>query len=538
MKNINKYIAIGLGAVALSSCDNLDTEYLGYFVSTEQKVETLEKNPSMALAAVTGCFATFSQYLSVYGNHFDFGYPAIMIGLDLQGNDMITTSGGYNWFNYWEGFTSPTPGGTPSGMAWYHLYKEIYSANAVAATIPADTEDDQLKFFRAQALGARAFEYWVLAQLYQFNYVGNEQKPCVPIITDENSEVAATEGAPRATVQEVYDQIKKDLDEAIALLSSSSTTPEKVIDSKPKRMISLATAYGLRARMNLTMHKYADAAADAQSAITNFNGRPYSIEEVSKPGFTSLDDPAWMWGIAIAETDRVVTSGIVNFPSMTCTFCENGYVAVGAWKWLAGDVYASIPSSDVRKGWFLDENLESPNLNAQQQNYIYGFDDIPPYTQVKYAGYQDVVGQSTNASDIPLMRIEEMYYILAESKAMSGDVTGGLKVFTDFVKTYRNPSLMADAKTAAEVQNLVYQDRRVEFFCEGLSWFDIMRLNKGVDRTKAGNNPAAYNLKIDANDPDENVVLIYCIPTGEINGNPQISDSDNNPSGTRPSPVS
>lgn len=117
MKNINKYIAIGLGAVALSSCDSLDTEYLGYFVSTEQKVETLEKNPSMALAAVTGCFATFSQYGAIFDNHFDFGYPAIMIGLDLQGNEMITTSGGYNWFNYWEGFTSPTPGGTPSAMA-------------------------------------------------------------------------------------------------------------------------------------------------------------------------------------------------------------------------------------------------------------------------------------------------------------------------------------------------------------------------------------------------------------------------------------
>lgn len=222
---------------------------------------------------------------------------------------------------------------------------------------------------------------------------------------------------------------------------------------------------------------------------------------------------------------------------MTCTFSSNGYAAVGAWKWLAGDVYTSISSSDVRKGWFLDENLESVNLNAQEQNYIYEFDNIEPYTQVKYAGYQNVVGQSTNASDIPLMRIEEMYYILAEGKAMSGDVAGGFKVFTDFVKTYRNPNVMASASTAEEVQNLVYQDRRVEFFCEGLSWFDVMRLNKGVDRTKAGNNPAAYNIKIDANDPDQNVVLIYCIPTGEINGNPQISDADNNPSGTRPSPV-
>lgn len=534
MKKINKYIAIvGLGAVALSSCESLDTEYLGYFVSEEQKGQTLEKNPSMAQAAVTGCFASFSQYMSVYGSHFDFGYPAIMVGLDLQGTDMIAPNSGYNWFSYWEGFTSPTPGGTPSGMAWYHIYDQIYSANAVAGTISPDTEDLQLKFYRAQAVGTRAFDYWVLAQLYQYNYTTSQSKPCVPILTDENSATVAAEGAPRATVQEVYDQILKDINECIALLSATTITPEQVIDSKPKRMISLAVAYGLRARIHLTMHKYAEAAADAQSAITNFNGRPYSIEEVSKPTFTSLDDPAWMWGIAIAETDRVVTSGIINYPSHVVTFCGNGYVSVGAWKWIAGDAYAAIPATDVRKGWFLDENLESPNLSAQQQNYINGFDDIPPYTQVKIDAYQGVVGQSTNANDIPLMRIEEMYYILAEAQAMSGNPAQGLDTFTKFIQQYRNPSFSASASSAAEVQELIYQDRRVEFYAEGLSWFDIMRLGKRVDRTKAGNYPPAFVFNIAPDDP----CLIYCIPTGEINGNPQISDSDNNPSGTRPKPV-
>jgi len=533
MKSINKYIAIGLGAVALSSCESLDTEYLGYYVSTDQKGETLEQNPAMAQAAVTGCFATFSSCMSIFDNHFDFGYPSVMIGLDLQGTDMITTNSGYNWFNYWEAFTSPTPSGTPSAEAWYTIYKQVYSANAVAATIPGDTDNDQLKFYRAQAVGTRAFDYWVLAQLYQFNYSTSKDKPCVPLITDENSAVASTEGAPRATVQEVYDQIMKDLDECISLLSSTTVTPEQVIDSKPKRMISLAVAYGLRARANLTMHKYAEAAADAQSAITNFTGRPYSIEEVSKPTFTSLDDPAWMWGIAIAETDRVVTSGIINYPSHVVTFCGNGYVSVGAWKWIADDAYAQIPASDVRKGWFLDENLESRNLSAQQQNYIYEFEDIPPYTQVKIDAYQGVVGQSTNANDIPLMRIEEMYYILAEGQAMSGNPTQGLETFVNFIKQYRNPNYTATASSAEGVQEIIYQDRRVEFFAEGLSWFDIMRLGKGVDRTKAGNFPAPYLLKIAPNDP----CLIYCIPTGEINGNPQISDADNNPSGDRPSPV-
>ena len=535
MKKFNKYIALALGALALTSCEDLDTEYLGYYVTTDQKQNTLEQNPEMAQAGVTGIFASLNKYGQIYGTdaHFDFGYPAIMIGLDLQGADMISVNSGYNHFNYWEGFTSPTAGGTPSGMAWYNMYDQVFSANAVAATIPADTEDDLLKFYRAQAVGARAFDYWVLAQLYQFNYAGNEDKPCVPIITDENSEEAAANGCPRASVAETYAQILKDINEAIELLNATTYTPEQVIDSKPKRMISKAVAYGLQARVYLTMHKYAEAATAAQNAIGSFSGRPFSIAEVSVPTFTSIDEPSWMWGIAMAETDRPVTTGICNFPSMMGSFCY-GYCTVGAWKWLNMKVYDEIPASDVRKGWFLDENLDSKNLNASQKAYLSDFESsLEAYTQVKFGPYKGVLGQTTNACDIPLMRIEEMYYILAEGQAMSGNVAAAKTTLENFVKTYRDPKFaVADGISAEDFQDLVYQQRRVEFFGEGLSWFDIMRLNKVIDRTNS-NFPPAFSFYIEPNDP----CRIYCIPTGEINGNPQISDADNNKEGTRPSPV-
>ena len=533
MKKFNKYIALALGAVALTSCEDLDTEYLGYYVTTEQKQSTLEQNPEMAQAAVTGVFASFSSYGAVYNAHFDFGYPAIMMGLDLQGPDMITANIGYNHFNYWEGFTSPTASGTPSAMAWYHIYDQIYAANSVAATIPADTEEDLLKFYRAQAVGTRAFDYWVLAQLYQFNYAGNEDKPCVPVITNENSDEAAVNGCPRFSVADTYAQILKDINEAIDLLNATTYTPEQVIDSKPKRMISKAVAYGLQARIYLTMHKYAEAAAAAEKAIGSFSGRPLTIAEASVPGFSSIDDPEWMWGVAIAETDRVVTTGICNFPSMMGSFNGNGYASAGVWKWLNMKVYDAIPATDCRKNWFLDADLKSATLTAQQQSFLDSFSDIPPYTQVKFGPYKGVVGTSTNANDIPLMRVEEMYYILAESQAMSGNVATAKTTLENFVKTYRDPKFaVADGITAEDFQEVVYQQRRVEFFGEGLSWFDIMRLNKVLDRTNS-NFPPAYSFYIEPNDG----CRIYCIPTGEINGNPQISDSDNNPNATRPTPV-
>lgn len=53
------------------------------------------------------------------------------------------------------------------------------------SSIPEDTEDPTLMYYRAQALAFRAFDYHVLAQYYQFTYIGNEDKRCVPVITEK-----------------------------------------------------------------------------------------------------------------------------------------------------------------------------------------------------------------------------------------------------------------------------------------------------------------------------------------------------------------
>jgi hypothetical protein len=538
MKHINKYLALALATVAVSSCDDLDTEYLGGYVTTDQKEAVLEANPTMAQASVNAIFSDFSRYMSVLGDgyHNDIGYPAVMIGLDMQGQDYVSISTGYNWYATWMLYSSPSPSAYRTVAAWGYLYDQIYASNAITESIPADATASESKFFRANALATRAFDYFVLAQLYQFTYVGHESMPCVPIITEENAEDAAVNGCPRATVQEVYDRINADLDEAIELLKSSSYTREQALSTKPKRMIDLSTAYGIRARVDLVMQRWAKAAEDAQNAISNFSGAPLSQAEASVPGFNDITANNWMWGIAIAETDRVVTSGIVNFPSHTCTFAY-GYVTVGAWKWCDARLYAQIPAKDVRKGWFLDENLTSPDITAAQQEYINGYSSsIQPYTNVKFDSYQSVLGQSTNASDIPLMRIEEMYYILAEGQAMSGQVDAGRQTLVNFVTTYRNPAYSCSATTAAEVQDAVYQERRVELWGEGLTWFDTMRLDKPVDRRNS-NWPATavYYIPSEKEDADLSVVRIYCLPQSEINGNPKISQSDNNKSGEKPS---
>ncbi len=301
-------------------------------------------------------------------------------------------------------------------------------------------------------------------------------------------------------------------------------------------MNSQDSAYGLRARIILVMNNYADAAADAQKAIELFPGQPYSMEAVSRPAFNSLNDAAWMWGIAIAETDRVVTSGIVNWPSFMVSFAD-GYVGNGAWKYCGYQLYSYLPASDVRKGWFLDDKYASSNLNAQEQAYlnmfipekgpIYGTQDTSsslfPQTNVKFASYQNVIEQGVNANDIPLMRIEEMYLTLAEAKGMS-NLGEGKQLLESFVKTYRNPKYTCPAESVEDFVNECWMQRRAELWGEGLSFFDIKRLNKGVDRA---NNRTCYGYRY--NIPAGDIIFNYCVPRNEVTANPQITAEEAGP---------
>lgn len=527
-----RYIFLGaVSALALSGCYEMDTYPLNQYLTEEQKTDVKEANPDMAQASITGItglFSTFCQTWDDDSEHDDFGFPSIMMASDSRGIDMIGVNNGYNWFQSSSAMADCNSSGTASAICWANCYKQIFAANAALKSIDAGTDDPTLQFYIAQAKAMRAYDYLILAQTYQFTYVGNEDKPCVMIVTEQNEEEYAANGSGRATVSAVYEQIMSDLNSAIELLSESGVKPSDVLASKPKRFVSLAAAYGLRARANLIMNKWPEAASDASDAIANFSGSPSSMAVAGAPGFTSLDETNWMWGIAIASSDRVVTSGIINFPSHMGSL-NYGYASVGAWRSVNKKLYDYIPSTDVRKGWFLDENSRSANLTEAQQAYVDNA-AIPAYVQMKFGPYLGVLGQTENACDIPLMRVEEMYYIKAEATAMAGG--DGASVLNQFVQAYRDPSY-SFAGTGVDVQNECWMQRRVEFFGEGLTTFDMMRLNKDFDRT-GGGWPAAFTYNVKAGSP----VLLLCIPETEQNGNKAFSSADNNSPAPRPARVS
>lgn len=517
MKNFKyTFIASALAAFTLVGCNDLDTEPLGSTITADQKEEAVAANPERIKASVTAMTSAFYNFGKIFDEsyHNDLGYPTIMLWTDSRGTDLVSEDIGYNWFSMAVTYEDANYTYYGTRLIWSTIYKQLNTVNSVTAMLDPETDDEQLKFYLAQAYAIRAFDYFTLAQLYQHTYVGNEEKPCVPIITEANADAAGSEGCKRNTVKEVYAQIMTDLDNAIAILENSSVVRED------KRYISLDVAYGIRARVNLVMNNWEAAASDAKNAIKNSAAKPYSMDEISKPGFSNIEDASWMWGIVVAETDRPVTSGICNFPSHMGSL-NYGYASVGAWRCINKELFASIPASDVRKGWWLDETGYSANLNDEQADYAANEAGCPPYTQMKFGCYNDEVYTSTNANDIPLMRIEEMYLIQAEAEAMAGDAAAGAATLENLIKTYRDPNYTCAATEAIGVQEAVWNQRRIELWGEGFSYGDLMRLKKGVDRRGAG-----FAEHLIFNIPAGDRILIYPIPQAEMERNPLIGENN------------
>lgn len=536
----NRYFVALLGSAMLltTSCSDLDTNPSGSTMSDGQLNEVLAQDPSKLKSEVSGMYANMIEYGAItqwYGTgqprHYDFGYASTMMMMDASGQDEPSQVSGYNWYNKPLRFVDRTANSETTYFIWNQCYKNIKVANDVLKSVDLENLSDVAKSYVGQAYAMRAFEYFTLIQIYQFSYKGHEDAAGVPIVTEKTAEAEANNN-PRAAVKDVYKQIMDDLNTAIDYLTDSRSA---------KSEINRQVAYGLRARVNLVMQNWSDAAADAKKAAEGYT--PLSKDAAAAPGFNDVSASNWIWGNIVDESNDIVQSGILNFPSMMCSFTGNGYSPTYACRMINSKLWKEIPSTDVRKGWWIDENLNSPIVNPKyvvHQEYededgnvvkylaVYNqtgdevADITEPYTNVKFGAYKNQYGNELNACDIPLMRVEEMILIQAEATAMGGNVEEGKRILENFVRTYRDPSYTCNATTAEGVQDAVWFQRRVELWGEGFSFTDLLRLKKPLDRTGAN-----YEVSVRFNLPAESPIFLYLIPEDEENHNEALVGNNN-----------
>ena len=497
---LNKYTFLALASLAFVACDMEDVKPEGGTLLATQVQETNILAPSRAEATFSGMFTKLGEPLSVFGSNRpdDFGFIMMAFSNDLEAADIVTANSGYNWFSTCGELSSRNADYANPYVRYAAPYNQIAAANDVIKSFPADTDDPDALNKMAQARAIRAFSYLNLAPYFQYSYAaGAKDLPCVPIVTELTEDFTNN---PRATVAEVYQLIVDDLTWAIEKLEGYVRPDKAKVDQQ--------VAYGLRARAYLNMEMWAEAAADAEKAAAGYT--PATMKEVSTPFLYNIEEHNWIWGYDMTET-IAATFPYATSSSWIRSLSGDGYsAATQVYSCINNILYKKIPASDVRKGWWVDENLESPLLEKLTLGDASGqaiatleITDVKtvflPYTNVKFGMY--TVGGVTNEEDWPFMRVEEMILIQAEAYAKAGNETKGREILDNFVKTYRDPEY-SSAASGRSFSDEVWFQRRVELWGEGFSNNDTRRLNKPLVRFHDSNSnfPEAFRFNMPADD--------------------------------------
>lgn len=546
MKKSKIYLigALAIGMV-LASCTDLNTEPQGALSGTQHD-NALNTDPNLLSSELSAMLFTIGAEYNSYGVDYaradDFGYPADCLSEGTNSGDIVGEYSGYNWFSAPCNFTDRNTNYANTYERWMTYYKQVKAANDLLNSLN-DNGDEEIQQSIALAKAVRAWDYFQLVQKYAFNYVGHENDKAVPLYLSSLDEGADTITTARQTVKTVYAQIEKDLDYAEEKLTEY-TRPDK-------SYIDISVVYGLKARVALVKQEWAKAAEYARKAIDAAASEgitPATQEQVSKVGsmFYSMDETNWMWGMSFGLSNIETNGEYETWVSQFSSLASYSYTTeCGVYRSINAHLYNTISSTDVRKGWWVDENLESPLITgltwsnsgetAPLGQACGNLFDYLPYTNVKFGCYNGELGTTSTCADFPLMRVEEMYLILAEAQGRQNE-SQGIATLESFVKEYRDPQYSYDSKPAATFVDEVWRQRRIELWGEGFAMEDILRLNKPMvrilGRADAGSNwPQTYQFNLPAGDK----TLLMRLPLSEINGNDYISEDDNNERGTVPS---
>lgn len=533
MKHYKVLFAVAV-SVAFAACAKMD-EVLpeGGTMLASQVQATNAAIPSRASASFNGMFTNIGLPAKMYTTPDDWEFLMILFCNDLEGADALIADSGYNWFSVCGQYSSRNNTYRNPAIRYRAPYNMIGDVNTFVAGFAEDEDDPELLNMIAQARVLRAYSYMMLAPQYQFAPLTQTSEglgkdlPCVPLVTPATEDFTNN---PRATVGEVYAYVMEDLDYAVDQLAGSVRDSKLYIDAN--------VAYGLRARVNLLLGNWDAAYNDAVKAAEGYT--PASIDEVSKPAFMDINEHNWIWGYDMAD-------GLPNARKEALNSWNGVYATTSGWlRSFSNSSYSAscqvytcinkllwdkIPDTDVRKGWWVDENLESPLLDGLKWP---GFDDVANAddggdAKLPYVAYTNVkfgcnpIATDVNEEDMPLMRVEEMILIQAEAKARLGDNGGATSILENFVKTYRDPSYSAAAGGRSLLDEIWFQ-RRVELWGEGFGVFDNLRLDKPIVRSHGAgtsNIADAFRFNLESQDP----WLRMRFPQGEMNTNFGIVDN-------------
>ena len=163
------------------------------------------------------------------------------------------------------------------------MYETIKAMNAILEEIDdADGTTEEKEILKAQALGTRAYYYFVLVNMFGEPYNYNKEAPGVVLKLDV---AYVGEGMPRSSVEEVYAAIVSDLETASAILN-------KYPKQRADFLINCTATDVLLSRVYLYMEEWDKAIVAADRAIESAEG----LLDYTTSSFSgTYDNPEMEW---------------------------------------------------------------------------------------------------------------------------------------------------------------------------------------------------------------------------------------------------
>ncbi|MBY0477661.1 MAG: RagB/SusD family nutrient uptake outer membrane protein [Chitinophagaceae bacterium] len=443
---------------------NVTTIFLLFLLSCKKLVEveapinqlvteTVFKDSADATAAVVGMYTSMMQFSTTV----NFASGAITIYSGLAGDELQTTSTNAAVMNFHANAVSPE--NSLNYDLWRYAYEIIYQANACIEGLSAS---ESLKTsVKNQLLGEakiiRAFFYFNLVNLY-----GG-----VPLVTTINYKKNAV--MPRNSIDEVYEQIVRDLKDAESTLSSGYVTSGRL---RPNRF----TANAFLARVYLFQKQWVNAELEATKVI---NAGIYNLEtDLSNVFLKTSKESIWQMPplqspLGLAECRQFVPLGTAIPVYPITEFLRN-----------------SFENSDQRKLKWLSTRISN------------GFTYYIPF---KYK----LRTSSTADEHYIILRLAEQYLIRAEAKTYQNDLGNAIAD----INTIRRRAGLTDTTASSQLNilSLIAHERHIELFCEwGHRWYDLKR-TETISSVLAINKPAWQSTD-----------ALFPIPFNEIQLNPYL----------------
>jgi starch-binding outer membrane protein, SusD/RagB family len=342
---------------------------------------------------------------------------------------------------------------------WIARFKLVYRSNLILKF--ADKTSDFGKMARAHANFLKGYAYFDLTRMFG-------GLPIIDVVPNYSDKFG------RSSQEDTWKAIEG------YLLTAIEDLPERSGGIDPNGLATRASAQALLGKVYVYQKKYSDAITVLEQIAQNTT--EYSLE----PDFSEVFNPAnkhskeSIFEINFTRTDGGTIWDEYGNGNASYTLCgpRTGEVPIAnatfVWGWGMNQptqklVQAFDAMGDIvrkKSSVLSSDSIKSVSPSTAFQNELTGYWDM------KHIRRQGFFTSATQvAQNIIVLRVSDVYLLLAESYANTGDEINALK----YLNLVRNRAGLSDASGGADLFSKIKKERQLELCLEGDRYFDLVR---------------------------------------------------------------